>query len=162
MDVSIPSVLSNAKVTDLVDSNDDWNYSVVERLDAWSDFAETSFDYASKYQWGEDLSVWLGEVHGELLCSSEFKDSHDLWIKIWKLKVQERIKFFQWLAIRGRLMTNFQKYVMRLVVLVVICVGQSQKLFYMFLFCYRSRIIFSLVSCCNGSNLTCLCSMIVC
>jgi hypothetical protein len=68
------------------------------------------------------LSVWPGEVHGEyivattyhLLCSSEFKESHDLWIKIWKFQVQERIKFFQWLAIHGRLMTNFQKYVMRL------------------------------------------------
>lgn len=110
-----------------------------------------------------------------LLCSSEFKKSHDLWIKIWKLQVQERIKFFQWLAVHGRLMTNFQKYLMRLGSSCCnLCGAESGTILHALRDCSYVMVLwlnvvrlqikdnFFAVSCCNGSNLTCLCSLIVC
>jgi len=49
----------------------------------------------------------MAEYH--LLCSIDYINNHDIWNRIWWLQVQERVKFFIWIVLRERLMTNFQK-----------------------------------------------------
>jgi hypothetical protein len=66
---------------------------------------------------GDDLRRWPGDMKGEftvsaayhLLLSTNYINNHDIWNQIWRVRVQERVKFFIWIVLHERLMTNFQK-----------------------------------------------------
>ncbi|CAN1762611.1 Putative ribonuclease H protein At1g65750 [Linum perenne] len=63
---------------------------------------------------GEDQWVWGGENHGQFSIKSAYKLIHDCadpsstdpWMTIWNWKGPNRVRFFLWLAVQDKLLTN--------------------------------------------------------
>ncbi|CAN1765730.1 Putative ribonuclease H protein At1g65750 [Linum perenne] len=63
---------------------------------------------------GEDQCVWGGEDNGRftiksayrIVCGSPENSDSRLWQRVWKWKGPHRIRFFLWLTIQEKLLTN--------------------------------------------------------
>jgi len=117
LEVNIPQELIGAKVADLTDVDDNWNWSMLEQWLPASVLqkiqAITTPDLAN----GEDTLNWPGDRHGifsvaaayHRLCN--FTDAAPVvdWKRIWKLKLLERVRCFMWTFCHNRLLTNYRK-----------------------------------------------------
>lgn len=70
----------------------------------------------------DDLRCWPGDMKGEVIVSAAYQlpystnfiNNNEIWNQIWRLRLQERFKFFIWIVLHERLMTNFQKSKMKI------------------------------------------------
>ncbi|KAL5758448.1 hypothetical protein ACOSP7_021059 [Xanthoceras sorbifolium] len=69
--------------------------------------------YAGHYGSGEDKVIWGSSKDEEFSVSTAYdsivdrKDNADLkWRHIWKLKIPPKLKFFLWLLLHGKILTN--------------------------------------------------------
>jgi ribonuclease HI len=122
MHLNIPADMHHYKVVDLVDNNGDWR---IEEFESWAPNAIVKKLRAippPHPNQGPDISVCPGANMGEFsvsyayneLCSFHVDTSLNYWKKIWKLKVQERIRCFVWILHHNRLLTNSRLSMMHL------------------------------------------------
>jgi hypothetical protein len=120
---NIPEELLNIKVCDLVDDEGKWNWNLLQGWMPLSLKNRIAAILPPSPANGKDLQVVAGAgtdkfsvaVMYKLLCNFEKDDMEDLWKHLWTLNVTERTKYFMWIALHDRLLTNAIKARMGLV-----------------------------------------------
>jgi hypothetical protein len=117
MGIMVPDNMQSMMVKDLVDDNGCWKFDL---LNTWLPHNIISKLYAILPPPSDgdiDRRVWSGTDNGQfsiasaynLLCSLGDHNREMGWVRIWKLKVPERIRSFIWLVRHDRLITNYRK-----------------------------------------------------
>jgi hypothetical protein len=120
---NIPEELLNIKVCDLVDDEGKWNWNLLQGWMPLSLKNRIAAILPPSPANGKDIQVVAGAgtdkfsvaVMYKLLCNFEKDDMEDLWKHLWTLHVTERTKYFMWIALHDRLLTNAIKARMGLV-----------------------------------------------
>lgn len=141
LNVTIPDVLLQVKVVDLVDNNGGWNFELIASWIPDEVMARFVAKPPPKSEDGQDVCLWPGSSSTtgsftvssayNLLCHLEEDSNCDSWKKIWKLATKERVRHFVWL----------------LVVQTVITVVLKRKLLYTFLGIALLFILFGFILC---------------
>ncbi|GAU50328.1 hypothetical protein TSUD_290640 [Trifolium subterraneum] len=117
MGIMVPESMQYLMVKDLVDDNGCWNFDL---LRTWLPHNIISKMYAllpPQNDGDTDRRVCSGTDNGQFSIASAYKlvcnfsdNSREMeWLRIWKLKVPERITSFIWLVRHDRLLTNYRK-----------------------------------------------------
>jgi hypothetical protein len=120
--IDIPTELCGAKVCDLVDIHGNWNWPLFQNwmpMHIQSKIAAVLPPHADN---GRDVQLGVGGNYAEFdiasmynkLCGFEESGTDQLWRRIWKLGVTERVRCFIWLVLWDRLLTKSVKHRMGL------------------------------------------------
>jgi ribonuclease HI len=111
---NLPINFEDWRVHDLVDNNNQWNLDEIEVLLPASIIERIKLIPPPCVEEGPDMRFWTGDPHGiftissayKLLCGFHNMEADNIWKKIWKLSVPERVRCFAWQIAHGRLPTN--------------------------------------------------------
>lgn len=109
-------LVNNLKVRDLVDFHGQWN------LDMLTTLLPVNVIPQIKALLPPNTSVWPSNSLGQFSASSSYHlfagfngfEEQDIWNKVWKLQVAQRVRSFVWLIVHDRLLANQRKHRMRL------------------------------------------------
>jgi ribonuclease HI len=112
--INVPQHLLSLKVSDLVDSEGKWNWSLFQNWMPKVLMDKIAAILPPNEEHGRDERYMVGNNNKDFsiataynkLCDFRDNDSSSLWSKIWKLHVPERVRSFMWLAKHDRLLTN--------------------------------------------------------
>jgi hypothetical protein len=115
--LTIPEAMRNMSVADLVDNIGCWK---IDLLVPWLPASIINRIYAvmpPNSTAAPDQRAWIGNraanfsIASAYMLSCRFNDDdwNTVWVRIWKLKVPERVRSFIWLVRHDRLITNYPK-----------------------------------------------------
>lgn len=113
----IPKKVRDATVTDMVDSNGQWEWTKLSNLNHYSMLPLADI-FFPRNDSDEDLVIWNKSASGLFPTSSAYTHLEEdqlgskdcLWDNVWKWEGPQRIETFLWRAAHGRLFTNFARY----------------------------------------------------
>uniref|UniRef100_A0A199UBV5 Uncharacterized protein n=1 Tax=Manihot esculenta TaxID=3983 RepID=A0A199UBV5_MANES len=88
------------KVADVVTNNHDWNWEVLDKFLTPNALLHISNICPPNPFVGEDNIAWKGAKEGAIA----------IWEHIWALKCPQRVRNFIWLACRGKILTNEERF----------------------------------------------------
>ncbi|CAJ2658831.1 uncharacterized protein LOC123896880 [Trifolium pratense] len=152
-------------VHDLVDGNGKWNWSL---FDSWIP-ADCCKKIAAilppNDDYGGDERVSIGGSTQQFsvaniynnLCGFNEKDVNTIWMKIWRLKVPERVRTLIWLIFHKRLLTNSLKSKMGLHhAMCVFCGDVEETILHVMRDCPKAMAIWSSVLSVNDRGIFCV------
>ncbi|GAU43243.1 hypothetical protein TSUD_241340 [Trifolium subterraneum] len=118
----VPEALQNAKVADLVNNDDEWNWEllrdwlpedIMHRIAAISPPSDDGGNDCRRLNMKANGGISVSSMYKHL-CNFDVNDDVNDWKDIWRLKVPERVRTFIWLMRHNRLLTNEKKHKMGL------------------------------------------------
>ncbi|GAU40657.1 hypothetical protein TSUD_83360 [Trifolium subterraneum] len=111
---TLPNNVTNWRVHDLVDNNNEWKLQALELLLPGNIIGKIKLLPPPCIEDGPDMRVWTGDQKGNFTISSAYRmicgftniEVEPMWQTIWKLRAPERVRCFAWQIAHGRLPTN--------------------------------------------------------
>jgi hypothetical protein len=119
--IDIPANIGDVVVADIGKEDGGWNWNIINWLPA-NVLNMLTVIPAPAEGYGDDTKFWPHDKHGiftvryayELLLDLGPCEDENVWSKIWKLQMSERVRSFIWLLKHDRLLTNYRKSKMQL------------------------------------------------
>jgi hypothetical protein len=122
LNLQIPELLQDVKVSALTDMEGNWNWnlfhdwmptSLIQKIAAVPPPAVDSGD-DKLLGTGTDGEKFVVTDMYNILCGFTNNNIETMWVNVWNLSVPERIKFFMWKVCHERILTNDVKARMRI------------------------------------------------
>lgn len=106
--LEVPHDMRAWRVCDLLDGSGHWNLEALEGIVPNHVLGKFAAIPTPNQESGPDRRVWPGERLGRFSVSSAYKlvSGNIWWDRVWRLEVPERVKYFVWQVMHGRLPTH--------------------------------------------------------